>query len=53
MNNKFYKGLIHCYGNVCTNFVNFSPIKLAKQNRKIIQIKYLLKLKILWVQSKK
>ena len=36
-----------------TNFVYFGPTKLVKQNRKIMRTKYLLKLKILLVQSKK
>ena len=38
---------------VRTNFINFGATKLAKTNRKIMRTKYLLKLKILWVQSKK
>ena len=34
------------YKTYCNHkFVNFGPTKLAKQNRKIIQTKYLLKLK--------
>ena len=41
-----------CQKFVRTNFVNWS-CKISKTNRKITWTKYLLKLKILWVQSQK
>ena len=51
----FSKTLIKKISNliICTNFVNFNPEKLAKKKRKIMRTKYLLKLKILWVQPQK